>query len=168
MWDYNRHSISYTGTNMAGKLVSVPFHLLDRLEKCNPNNLDLFLHISCQPYSLLSLANNTCFRHTLSETRQRFNKLYRRKVCTCSNWEFLLIYLINSKCVGPFPDLRNWSSHSPFFVQAHLHHYTQVDGMELDQFTQSLESLDSIVCEYETLEASMGRPSTQVPRLKIA
>lgn len=56
----------------------------------------------------------------------------------------------------------------PFFVQAHLHHYTQVDGMELDQFAQSLESLNSIVCEYESLEASMGRPIIQVPRLKIA
>lgn len=33
-----------------------------------------------QPYSLLSLANNTCFRHTLSETRDRFNKLFKRKV----------------------------------------------------------------------------------------
>jgi tubulin epsilon len=83
-----------------------------------------------QPYSLLSLANNTCFRHTLSEIRERFNKLFKRK--------------------------------------AHLHHYTQVDGMELAQFTQSLESLNSVVCEYESLEATMGRPTVPVPRLKIA
>lgn len=120
MWDCNRHSISYTGTNMAGKLVSVPFHLLDRLEKCNPNNLDLFLHISCQPYSLLSLANNTCFRHTLSETRQRFNKLYRRKVCTCSNWEFLLMYLINSNCVGLIPRPQKLEFPFPIFCTGSL------------------------------------------------
>ena len=33
-----------------------------------------------QPYSLLTLANNTCFRHTLTDIRERFSKLYRRKV----------------------------------------------------------------------------------------
>lgn len=37
---------------------------------------------SPQPYSLLTLANNTCFRHTLTDIRERFNKLYRRKVST--------------------------------------------------------------------------------------
>ena len=40
---------------------------------------------SPQPYSLLTLANNTCFRHTLTDIRERFNKLYRRKVSTW--WE---------------------------------------------------------------------------------
>ena len=49
-----------------------------------------------------------------------------------------------------------------------MHHYTQVDGMELAQFTQSLESLNSVVCEYESLEATMGGPTVPVPRLKIA
>ncbi|XP_064394668.1 tubulin epsilon chain-like [Halichondria panicea] len=34
---------------------------------------------SGQPYSLLSLANNTCFRHTLTDIQDHFNKLYKRK-----------------------------------------------------------------------------------------
>ena len=45
---------------------------------------------SPQPYSLLTLANNTCFRHTLTDIRERFNKLYRRKVSAwyeCEGWE---------------------------------------------------------------------------------
>ena len=33
-----------------------------------------------QPYSLLTLANNTCFRHSLSDVMERFYKLYKRKV----------------------------------------------------------------------------------------
>ena len=32
-----------------------------------------------QPYSLLTLANNTCFKDTLIDIQFRFNKLYRRK-----------------------------------------------------------------------------------------
>ena len=33
-----------------------------------------------QPYSLLTLANNTCVHNTFSSVRDRFVKLYRRKV----------------------------------------------------------------------------------------
>jgi tubulin epsilon len=83
-----------------------------------------------QAYSVLNLANNTCFRHTLSDISERFNKLFRRK--------------------------------------AHLHHYTTVDGMELDQLTQSMESLNSLVCEYESLETTMGVPTVHRPRFKLA
>jgi tubulin epsilon len=32
-----------------------------------------------QPYSLLTLANNTCFQYPLRELRDRFNKLFKRK-----------------------------------------------------------------------------------------
>lgn len=32
-----------------------------------------------QPYSLLSLANNTCIRHTFQDLKNRFIKLYKRK-----------------------------------------------------------------------------------------
>jgi hypothetical protein len=53
-------------------------------------------------------------------------------------------------------------------MQAHLHHYTTVDGMELDQLTQSMESLNSLVCEYESLETTMGVPTVHRPRFKLA
>lgn len=49
-------------------------------------------------------------------------------------------------------------------IQAHLHHYSRVDGMELDLFTESLESLNCLVQEYESLES---KPIEVVPRLRI-
>ena len=82
-----------------------------------------------QPYSLLTLANNTCFKDTLSDIQLRFNKLYKRK--------------------------------------AHLHHYTRVDGMEMDMFRESSESLRSLITEYETLQATMGQSQRDTPRLNI-
>ena len=53
-------------------------------------------------------------------------------------------------------------------VQAHLHHYTSVDGMELEQLTQSMESLNSLVREYESLETTKGVPTVPKPRLRLA
>ena len=82
-----------------------------------------------QPYSLLTLANSTCFKDTLSDIQLRFNKLYKRK--------------------------------------AHLHHYTRVDGMEMDMFRESSESLRSLITEYETLQATMAQSQRDTPRLNI-
>ncbi|KAK3747234.1 hypothetical protein RRG08_005870 [Elysia crispata] len=82
-----------------------------------------------QPYSLLTLANNTCVHNTFSSVRDRFVKLYRRK--------------------------------------AHLHHYTQVDGMEASDFSDSLESLNMVIEEYSRLEQTMGRPAEIEPRLNV-
>ncbi|XP_071804090.1 tubulin epsilon chain-like [Asterias amurensis] len=80
-----------------------------------------------QPYSLLALGNNTCVRHTFSDLRDRFSRLYKRK--------------------------------------AHLHHYTNVDGMEMSLFSESLESLSSLINEYEQLEKTVPE---SIPRLQIA
>lgn len=88
----------------------------------------LFLTL-LQPYSLLTLANNTCFKDTLNDIQLRFNKLYKRK--------------------------------------AHLHHYTRVDGMEMDHFRESSESLKSLIAEYEALQSTMGLPQQDAPRLNI-
>ncbi|GFN87339.1 tubulin epsilon chain, partial [Plakobranchus ocellatus] len=82
-----------------------------------------------QPYSLLTLANNTCVHNTFSAVRDRFTKLYRRK--------------------------------------AHLHHYTQVEGMEASDFSDSLESLNNVIEEYSSLEQTMGRPAVVEPRLNV-
>jgi tubulin epsilon len=67
-----------------------------------------------QPYSLLSLANNTCVKDTFTTMSDRFKKLYR--------------------------------------VKAHLHHYAQVDHMDMGLFGESVESLNQLVDEYRTLE----------------
>uniref|UniRef100_H2Z471 Tubulin/FtsZ GTPase domain-containing protein n=1 Tax=Ciona savignyi TaxID=51511 RepID=H2Z471_CIOSA len=63
------------------------------------------------PYSLLSLANNTCVRHSFTNLHSRFMKLYSRK--------------------------------------AHFHHYERVDNFERSCFDESLNSLTSLVKEYE-------------------
>ncbi|KAL5014922.1 hypothetical protein ScPMuIL_009192 [Solemya velum] len=81
------------------------------------------------PYSLLTLANNTCVHHRFTDLKQRFVKLYKRK--------------------------------------AHIHHYTHVDGMELQYFEDSLESLNGIVTEYTDLERQMYEPPLPVQRLQI-
>ncbi|XP_055871361.1 tubulin epsilon chain-like isoform X2 [Biomphalaria glabrata] len=83
-----------------------------------------------QPYSLLTLANNTCIHNTFTDIRDRFTKLFKRK--------------------------------------AHLHHYTQVDGMDMSDFTDSLESLNSVIADYYNLEQTMGQPVVMEPRLQIA
>ena len=39
--------------------------------------------------------------------------------------------------------------------------------MEVDDFAQSLESLDSIVADYSQLQQQMDQPPTLQPRLKV-
>jgi len=51
--------------------------------------------------------------------------------------------------------------------KAHLHHYTHVDGMELSDFSNSLESLTGVIKEYETLDQQMTQPPPQIPRLRL-
>ena len=53
------------------------------------------------------------------------------------------------------------------FLKAHVHHYTHIDGMEMEDFAESLESLNSIMSEYEHLEKQMGEKTEPVPRLQI-
>ena len=48
--------------------------------------------------------------------------------------------------------------------QAHLHHYTRVEGMEMDLFQESLESMSSLIEEYNQLESKMGKPHSEVSR----
>ena len=55
-----------------------------------------------------------------------------------------------------------------FSFQAHIHHYTQVDGMEVSEFSESFDSLNELINEYETLEKQMHHPPAAVPRLQIA
>jgi tubulin epsilon len=67
-----------------------------------------------QPYSLLSLSNNTCIKDTFVTIKDRFQLLYKRK--------------------------------------AHLHHYTQVDGMENSLFIESIDSLNNLISDYKDLD----------------
>ena len=76
-----------------------------------------------QPYSLLSLSNNTCIKDTFSTISNRFQLLYKRK--------------------------------------AHLHHYTHVDNMDMNLFSESISSLNSLIQDYKDLEKQHLEHSTQ-------
>lgn len=52
--------------------------------------------------------------------------------------------------------------------KAHLHHYTNVNGFEDNMFSTSLESLDWLISEYESLEATVKSQPPYIERLKIA
>ncbi len=49
-----------------------------------------------------------------------------------------------------------------------MHHYTQVDGMEVQDFAESLDSINDLISEYDTLEEQMHSPPPVIPRLQIA
>ncbi|KAK6167915.1 hypothetical protein SNE40_021839 [Patella caerulea] len=83
-----------------------------------------------QPYSLLTMANNTCVCESFTNLKDRFVKLYKRK--------------------------------------AHIHHYTSVEGMEVGDFTASLESLNTLINEYYQLDKTAGNPNINQPRLQIS
>ena len=54
------------------------------------------------------------------------------------------------------------------FFQAHLHHYTKVDGMDLGLFESAYEDLNSLVSEYNGLQTNKADSLDNiVQRLKI-
>lgn len=56
----------------------------------------------------------------------------------------------------------------PFsFLQAHLHHYLHVEGMEKSYFSEALSSLTSLIEEYDRLDSTNGKLTPDVPRLRI-
>lgn len=81
------------------------------------------------PYSLLTLANNTCITNTFHNLKCRFVKLYRRK--------------------------------------AHIHHYQNIEGFEQTLFEESLESLNYLNDEYQTLNCATNQPLQSASRLHI-
>ena len=52
-------------------------------------------------------------------------------------------------------------------MQAHIHHYTHIEGMEMSDFDQSYESLNTLIQEYSELEKQMHNPPPPEPRLQI-
>ena len=56
--------------------------------------------------------------------------------------------------------------------KAHIHHYAQVNTMDMDLFTESIESLNNIVAEYKSLEKQQltfkkNPSSNQIDRISI-
>lgn len=81
---------------------------------------------------------------------------------------YSLLALANNTCIRhTFQDLKDRFM-KLYKRKAHVHHYTHVDGLEVAQFDSSLESLNSLIGEYTTLEAHMGRTVDDIQRLTIA
>lgn len=81
---------------------------------------------------------------------------------------YSLLALANNTCIRhTFQDLKDRFM-KLYKRKAHVHHYTHVDGLEVAQFDSSLESLNSLISEYTTLEAHMGRTVDDFQRLTIA
>lgn len=53
-------------------------------------------------------------------------------------------------------------------LQAHLHHYLHVDGMEQTFFSDAVESLNALIEEYQHLDATKSRLIPDALRLSIA
>ncbi|XP_075871376.1 tubulin epsilon chain [Nelusetta ayraudi] len=79
-----------------------------------------------------------------------------------------LLVLANNTCVKPtFTELRERFG-KLYRKKAHLHHYLQVEGMERSVFSEAAESLDSLIDEYQRLDATRGRLTPDAARLAVA
>ncbi|XP_072041877.1 tubulin epsilon chain-like [Amphiura filiformis] len=78
---------------------------------------------------------------------------------------YSLLALANNTCIrNTFTDLKD-RFYRLYKRKAHMHHYTEVEGMEASQFAQSLESLTELISEYQELETMQPQ---EVPRLEAA
>jgi len=83
------------------------------------------------------------------------------------NQPFSLLNLSNNSCMrSTCVDLRNRFV-KLYKRKAHLHHYTRVNNFEESLFSECLESVDWLIDEYETLEASIIQPNSTMERLRI-
>lgn len=81
--------------------------------------------------------------------------------------QYSLLTLANNTCIHHnFTDLKDRFV-KLYKRKAHIHHYTHIDGMEVSDFAESLESLNSIIKEYYDLERQMTNPPPTEPRLQV-
>ncbi|XP_062267838.1 tubulin epsilon chain isoform X1 [Platichthys flesus] len=79
-----------------------------------------------------------------------------------------LLALANNTCVkSRFMELRE-SFTKLYRKKAHLHHYLNVEGMEQRSFSEALNSLSSLIEEYDHLDATKGKLMRDAARLSIA
>ncbi|XP_032817736.2 tubulin epsilon chain isoform X2 [Petromyzon marinus] len=79
-----------------------------------------------------------------------------------------LLALANNTCVKhTFADIQERFARL-YRRKAHLHHYTDVEGMELSCFTEAASSLASVIEEYNQLDRNKGQLAGDIPRLTIA
>ena len=83
------------------------------------------------------------------------------------NQDCVLLTLANNTCMQHTCfDIRNRCM-KLYKRRAHLHHYTHVNGFEDSMFLTSLESLDWLISEYESLEATVKVQPPCIDRLRM-
>ena len=114
-------------------------------------------------------------RRNIERLKPKLNFVYWNqegwKTGLCSvppvNLKSCLLTLANNTCFHhTCMDLRNRFV-KLYKRKAHLHHYTHVSGFEQDLFNESLVSIDSLISEYERLEATSKISPPSFERLKV-
>ncbi|RDD38371.1 Tubulin epsilon chain [Trichoplax sp. H2] len=80
---------------------------------------------------------------------------------------YSLLTLSNNTCIkDTFSDIQHRFV-KLYKRKAHLHHYLEVDGMEMATFDNSIESLNSLLDEYKLLDQTTRELVASPPRLKV-
>jgi len=143
--------------------------------------------LQCEPKANLYLACALMLRGkvSLSDIRRSIDK-YRTqlkfirwnqdgwKTGLCSvppfGQQYSLLTLANNTCIkDTFKTIRD-RFNLLFKRKAHVHHYTEVDNMDIDVFHDSIHSLNELIADYQDLDKQQQRADDQaslIERLKI-
>jgi len=84
---------------------------------------------------------------------------------------YSLLCLANNTCIKDTFSTINSRFQLLYRRKAHLHHYTQVDNMDMDMFNESIGSLNDLIMEYNNLDrqqmGSSSAENSKIERIKI-
>jgi tubulin epsilon len=85
---------------------------------------------------------------------------------------YSLLCLANNTCIKDTFSTINGRFQLLYKRKAHVHHYTQVDNMDIDLFNESIGSLNDLIMEYKNLEKQQMNSSqeeniSKIERIKI-
>ncbi|RNA01755.1 tubulin epsilon chain, partial [Brachionus plicatilis] len=140
--------------------------------------------LQCDPKSSLYLACALMLRGRvqISDMRRNIEKLkpqlnfikwnqegWKTGLCSVPAFgqPYSLLCLSNNTCIkDTFSTIKDRFNRL-YKRKAHLHHYTQVEGMDLSLFAESLESLQNLINDYQGLENKNVSDDSAIERIKI-
>ena len=75
---------------------------------------------------------------------------------------YSLLCLANNTCIKDTFSTINSRFQLLYRRKAHLHHYTQVDNMDMDMFNESIGSLNDLIVEYNNLDRQQMNSASEV------
>lgn len=146
--------------------------------------------LQCDPKSNLYLACGLMVRGNcqVSDIRKNIEKIkpqlnfikwnqegWKTGLCSVAAFgqPYSLLCLANNTCIKDTFSTINDRFRLLYKRRAHLHHYTQVDNMDMDIFNESIGSLNDLIMEYKSLDkqqmGSVGdtEQSSRIERVKI-